>query len=214
MIKFDLYNILGNKVNDIYLDKNIFDFYIRFKLLSEYIRYYNCKIRRGTHCNKSKAEVSGTNKKPFPQKGRGIARQGSYKNPHQKGGGVAFALKPKNYSYKFGKKKSVLALKNSLGLRIKEKSLLVLEDFNIDKISTKYCIKCINNFNFSKVLIIDKDNIKLNLSVRNSINYKYIDVRGLNVYSVLKFPKILITRDAILYLENKILKRNLMYFKD
>lgn len=214
MIKFDLHNILGVKIDSIYLDKNIFDFYIRFKLLSEYIRYYNYKKRKGTHCNKSKAEVSGTNKKPFPQKGRGIARQGSYKNPHQKGGGVAFSLKPRDYTYKFGKKKSILALKNSLGLRIKEESFIVLDNFNLDKISTKYCLNCVKNFNFSKALIIDKDNLKLNLSIRNSVNYKYIDVKSLSVYSILKFPKILITRDAILYLENKILKRNLMYFKD
>ncbi len=214
MIKFDVYDILNKKIDNLYINENVFDFYIRVKLISEVIRNYRFKTREGNRSNKSKAEVSGTNKKPFPQKGRGVARQGSYKNPHQRGGGVSFALKSKDYSYKISKKKIILSLKNCLSIRIKESSLFVIDDFCADNISTKFFVNILKNFNLSKVLFIDLKNINMSLSLRNLSNVKYLDINSINSYYILNYPKLLISKKAFLFFENKILKRNLVYFKE
>jgi large subunit ribosomal protein L4 len=104
----DIYNLSNTKVGTIDLSDDVFGVPNRPYLLTEIVNWQRACRRAGTQSAKTKAEVNGTTKKPFPQKGRGMARQGSLRNPHQIGGGVAFAPKPRDYSYQMPKAKKRL----------------------------------------------------------------------------------------------------------
>src|ERR1051325_10540120 len=95
----DIYNLSNAKVGSMELSEEVFGVANRPYLLTEIVNWQRASRRAGTQCAKTKAEVNGTTKKPFPQKGRGMARQGSLRNPHQIGGGVAFGPRPRDYSY-------------------------------------------------------------------------------------------------------------------
>merc|ERR1711982_280518 len=113
VFKINLYRSKVKHIESINI-KNILNFKIKNHVITELIYWYRSKIRKGCAKALSKGEVHGTGRKPFAQKGRGIARQGSLKNPHQRGGGVAFPPKNKSYFYKINKKKKEIALKSIL----------------------------------------------------------------------------------------------------
>src|SRR3990172_4214376 len=99
MAMIDVLDLAKNKVGTADLSDAVFSAPFRGYLVTEVVQWQQSKKRRGTQAALTKAEVSGTTKKPFPQKGRGCARQGSMKSPHQIGGGVAFAPKPRDYGF-------------------------------------------------------------------------------------------------------------------
>ncbi len=107
MATLEVYNFSGKKVSHADFDDAVFAAPIRPYLHTEIVNWQRACARAGTQSAMTKGEVSGSTKKPFPQKGRGSARQGSLKNPHQIGGGVAFAPKPRDYSYNVPKAKRV-----------------------------------------------------------------------------------------------------------
>src|SRR5690242_16223469 len=99
MALLDVVDLNRQKVGTLEVDDSVFAAPIRKHILTEVVHWQRASRRAGTQSVMTKAEVNGTTKKPFPQKGRGQARQGSLKNPHMVGGGVAFAPKPRDYSY-------------------------------------------------------------------------------------------------------------------
>lgn len=206
MILIDVKDLENNTVNTIKLSDSIFSMPLNRDLLSEAVRWYRSCWRLGTQSCLTKAEVSGTTKKPFPQKGRGVARQGSLKNPHQIGGGVAFAPKPRSYRYSFPQVKKKIALLTSLSVRFSENGVKVFKEFNIKEGKTKEIQSLLKKENIkSKCLIVAEPMSALIRSVKNLKNVKYLFVSQLNTYDVLKYPFLLISEKALLEIQERFL---------
>jgi len=205
MPALDVVNLNNEKVGTVDLNDEVFNAPIRRHLLTEIVHWQRACKRAGTQSALTKAEVNGTTKKPFPQKGRGMARQGSLKNPHQIGGGVAFAPKPRDYSYKMPKAKKRAALAIALSVRLQENSLKIIDGFSLPEIKTKAASAALRNLNAEKALVVDFANANLKKSMKNLKNAKFIEEAGVNVYDILNYPVLMMTKQAALSLQERLL---------
>lgn len=205
MAAIDVYNLSNAKVGTMDLSEEVFGVANRPYLLSEIVNWQRASRRAGTQCAKTKAEVNGTTKKPFPQKGRGMARQGSLRNPHQIGGGVAFAPKPRDYSYQMPKAKKRLGLAVALSLRLRENNLKIVDAFEPKDSKTKAAATALNALASQNSLVVDTGNEGLKRSMRNLPTSRYLAVEGLNVYDLLKYPNLVMTQSAVKAIEARLL---------
>jgi len=206
MATFEVYDFSGSKVSQAELDDAVFGAVVRPYLHTEVVNWQRACRRSGTQSALTKGEVAGSTKKPFPQKGRGMARQGSAtKNPHQIGGGVAFAPKPRDYSYNLPKSKKRAALASVLSCRVKEGRFKLVDEFAFVEPKTKKVGELLKNFALETCLLVDEDNNGLRLSSRNHKNVKYLKQDGINVEDVLRFPFVLMTVSAAKNLEQRLL---------
>lgn len=204
MAAVDVLNLSNTKVGTLELSDEVFGVANRPYLLTEIVNWQRACRRQGTQSTKTKAEVNGTTMKPFPQKGRGMARQGSLKNPHQIGGGVAFAPKPRDYSYQMPKAKKRLALAVALSLRLRENALKVVDSFAPQGAKTKATVTALNALQSSAALVVDMENEGLKRSMRNLPNSRYLSVEGLNVYDLLKYPNLVMTQGAVNAIQSRL----------
>ena len=159
--------------------------------------------RQGTQKAKTRSEVRGGGKKPWKQKGTGHARQGSIRAPQWKGGGVVFAPVPRDYSFKMNKKEKAGAMKSALTSRVNEEKFLVLDSLKFDEIKTKQMVKVLDALKVNKALVIldGEDNANVALSARNIANIKAINANTINVYDILKYETVIITKSAVSKIE-------------
>lgn len=205
MAMLEVYDFSGKKVDQAEFDDAVYGATVRPYLHTEVVNWQRACARAGTQSALTKGEVSGTTKKPFPQKGRGCARQGSLKNPHQIGGGVAFAPKPRDYSYNLPKAKKRAALASVLSARVQEGRLKLLNGLSFDAPKTKRVCELLSNFNSEGCLLIDHENDFVQLSARNHENVKFLKQEGVNVADVLRYPLVLMTVQAARSLEKRLL---------
>ncbi|QQG34978.1 MAG: 50S ribosomal protein L4 [Deltaproteobacteria bacterium] len=203
MTLIDVVNLENQKIRDINLSEVFFSVSINKILLAELVRWHMACKRLGTQSALTKSEVKGTTKKPFPQKGRGSARQGSLKNPHQIGGGVAFAPKPRDHGYRLTKAKKKTALLSLLKARILENSLKVVDNLCLDRGKTKELISVLRNLGMEKCLIVDKPNDLLARASRNLKGIKFLFLSHLNAYDIMKYQNFLISERAMLELQER-----------
>ena len=173
--------------------------------ISQVVKWQLAKKRAGTAATKNRALVQGSGKKPFKQKGTGNARAGTRTSPIWRGGGVIFGPSPKDWSFTIPKKIKKLALQNALLYKINQKSIYLVDSFELEDNKTKNLSSKLKNMDLGKkILIVNHgENINLELSSRNLSNVKVIHPDGLNVYDILNFNSILIHKDSI----DKILSR-------
>jgi len=126
-----LYSVQGKELGAVQLDDAVFGLPINEDVIYYAIHNELANIRVGSACTKGRAEVHGTNRRPYAQKGTGRARQGDVKSPVYVGGGIVFGPKPRDYSYRMPRKAKRLAIKTSLSLKAQEKVLKVVQDFTI-----------------------------------------------------------------------------------
>lgn len=205
MATFEVFDFSGKKISEANLDDAVFAAPIKPYLHTEIVNWQRACGRAGTQSALTKGEVSGTTKKPFPQKGRGMARQGSLKNPHQIGGGVAFAPKPRDYSFKMPKAKRRAALVSALSARVKEGRLRLLDNLTFDEPKTKRVATLLENFKIDSCLLIDEGNSTAMLSARNHSKVKFLEQIGLNVQDILRYPVVVMTVLAAKNLEKRLL---------
>ncbi|MBH1989451.1 MAG: 50S ribosomal protein L4 [Myxococcaceae bacterium] len=203
MPQVDIVNLNNEKVGTMELSPDVFAAPIRKHLLSEVVHWQRACRRAGTQSALTKAEVNGTTKKPSPQKGRGMARQGSLKSPHQIGGGVAFAPKPRDYSYQMPKAKRRAALAVALSARLKENNLKILSEFPIPEAKTKKAAQILKGLSAERSLVVDLENDLLKRSMRNLDRSKYLEEAGVNVYDILRYPVLMMTQKAVLALQER-----------
>jgi large subunit ribosomal protein L4 len=196
-VKIDIKNLDGAKVGDLDLDDAVFGVEVNEHLLWEVVKQQQAKRRAGTHSTKRRDEVRGGGKKPYKQKGTGNARQGSTRAPHFVGGGSVFGPKPRDYSYVLPKKVMAGALRSALSLRAKEAKLVVVDGFQVEPPKTKRVAQALTKLGTDKALIVDGKNEPLARSARNLAGAKYLAPEGLNVYDVLKYDTLVLTRSSV-----------------
>ncbi len=198
MATIDVYDIKKNKVGEMELSDIIFNGEVKEYLIHEALKVQLANRRAGTVSVKNRAAVSGGGKKPYRQKGTGQARQGCIRAPHYPGGGVAFGPRPKVYNLGMNKKARKAALRSALSLLFKDDKLTVVNNLELDKISTKGFVGVLNDFAIAKTLVIvGGENRNLELSARNVKDVKVLKSEGLNVHDIMKYQSIIFTQEAV-----------------
>ncbi len=197
----------GNEVGKLELNEAIFGAKINRHLMWEAVRMQLANRRAGTACTKTRGEVRGGGRKPWPQKGTGRARQGSIRAPHWVGGGVVFGPKPRDYSYSMPKKAKRAAVRSALTARFKDGDIIFIDKIELENHKTKTAVAFLKGLGIDgqKVLIL-VDNIDFNLdrSTRNIPYVKALKAEAVNVYDVLNADKILITKPALEIIEERL----------
>lgn len=204
MPKTALLSLKGEKIKDIKLDDNVWGITPNDQVIYESINLFMANRRQGTHSTKNRSEVSGGGRKPWRQKGTGNARQGSIRAPHWVGGGVIFGPSSnRNYTKKMNKKERRLALKSALTYKATDKAIIVVDKFDAETNKTKDMIKVLEGLKATgKTLIVTTELTEnLILATRNLSNIKVVLTNELNTYDVLYVDKIIITEDAVKYVE-------------
>lgn len=199
MPKVNVYNILGEQVEDIDLKDDIFNIEVNETAMYEMVKNHLANRRQGTQSVKTRTEVRGGGRKPWRQKGTGRARQGSIRAPHWKGGGVTFAPKPRDYSYRVPKKVRKLAIKSALTSKVLNDEIIVLDELNIEEPKTKEIVKILDNIKANKkaLIVMDESNENVMKSIRNIPNVEVTIANTLNVYDILKYDSFIITKAAV-----------------
>jgi large subunit ribosomal protein L4 len=197
-MKFDVKDISGKTVGSIELDDAIFAEDMNEHLLWEVVKWQRAKARAGTHKVKTRGEVSGSNIKPYKQKGTGNARRGDKRSPIMVGGGQTHGPAPRDYEYEMPRKARKKALRSALSLRCSEKKLIVVDKLSLDG-KTKSLAKTLATLTGKgKALIVDgAENAKLIQGARNLAAAKWLAPEGLNVYDVLNHDTLILTKDVV-----------------
>ena len=202
MPKVDLLNMEGKKVGDIELQESVFGVEVNEYVMHDVVVNYLANQRQGTQSTKTRSEVAGGGKKPWKQKGTGRARQGSIRAPQWIHGGIALGPKPRSYKYRLNKKVRQLALKSALTTKVQENAIIVLDSLNFDEIKTKNMANVLAAIKAENALVvIAEKNINVQFSARNLANCKTATVNTINTYDLLKYPTLVVTKDAVKKLE-------------
>ena len=197
-----VYNTEGKEVDKLELNDSVFGVEINEHLVHMAVVAQLANKRQGTQSAKTRAEVRGGGRKPWRQKGTGHARQGSTRSPQWTGGGVVFAPKPRDYSMKLNKKEKAGAMKSVLTSKVNEEKFIVLDEFKLDEIKTKKFVEVMNNLEVAKALVVTKDNDQnIVLSAKNVPGVKTALTNTINVYDILKYDTVVITKDAVAAIE-------------
>ncbi len=197
-----VYNIEGKEVDKLELNDNVFGVEINEHLVHLAVVSQLANSRQGTQSAKTRAEVSGGGRKPWRQKGTGHARQGSTRSPQWTGGGVVFAPKPRDYSMKMNKREKQIAIKSALTSKVQDSKLVVVDEFKLDEIKTSKFVEILNNLKAPKALVVTKDkDEKVILSARNIPTVKTTMTNAINVYDILKYDALVMTKDAVAAIE-------------
>ena len=202
MANVSVYNMEGKEVGTMELNDAVFGVEINDHLVHLAVVRQLANKRQGTQKAKTRSEVSGGGRKPWRQKGTGHARQGSTRSPQWTGGGVVFAPVPRDYEIKMNKKERRAALKSALTSRVQENKLIVLDDLKLDEVKTKAMQAVLNNLNVSKAMVVLADNDQnVVLSARNIPDVITALPNTINVYDVLKYNTVILTKSAVASIE-------------
>lgn len=199
-MKIDVQNSSGKVVDSIPLDSNIFNIEVNSSAVRQAVLSELSNTRQGTHSSKNRSAVNGGGKKPWKQKGRGVARAGTIRSPLWKGGGVVFGPLPHSYIKKLPRKISKLARKSVLTSKLLNKELLVLDSIKISSKKTSDFISFMKNidiFNKKTLILVDSFQENLILSSRNLRNVFIENVKSVSTYDLLDSEIILIDKSGI-----------------
>ena len=202
MANVAVYNMEGKEVGSLELNDAIFGVEVNEHLVHMAVLQQLANNRQGTQKAKTRSEVSGGGRKPWRQKGTGHARQGSIRAPQWKGGGVVFAPVPRDYSFKLNKKEKRAALKSVLTSRVQENKFIVVDELKMDEIKTKTFKGVLDNLNAEKALVVLNDmDANVIASAKNIPTVKTTQTNALNVFDVLKYNTVVVTKDAVATIE-------------
>ena len=203
MPKVALYDMSGAQIGELDLSDNVFGIEPNEAVLHQFVKMQLANKRAGTSSTKSKAEVSGSGKKPWRQKGTGRARVGQKRNPVWKGGGIAFGPKPRDYSFKMPRKIRRLAMRSALSSKVLDNNIIVVDQLNFAEPKTKLMVQALEALKAgNKTLVVTTgDQQDVMKSARNIPGVKPLGVDFINVYDLLKYETLLITKDAVVRVE-------------
>lgn len=203
MPKVPLYNMSGAQVGELELNDNVFGIEPNQAVLYDFVKMQLANKRVGTASTKTRGQVRGGGRKPWRQKGTGRARVGSTRNPLWTGGGVVFGPRPRDYSYRLPRKVRRLAMKSALSSKVKEDNIIVVDELTFAEPKTKLMIETLKALNASKkTLVVTADgDVNVTKSARNIPGVKPLAVDFINVYDLLHYDTLLITKDAVARVE-------------
>ena len=202
MANVSVYNMGGQEVGTMEVSDAVFAADIKENLVHlAVVQHLNAK-RQGTQKAKTRGEVSGGGRKPWRQKGTGHARQGSTRAPQWTHGGVVFAPVPRSYKIKMNKKEKQGAIKSVLTSKLQSGDMIVLDALTLESPKTKVMAETLKNLNAEKAYVVIKGNDKNTvLAARNLADAKLSAANTLNVYEILKYKKLVLTKDAVKAIE-------------
>lgn len=193
----DVVNLQNSKVGQVEVSDAVFGAEVKPHLHWEMVRYQTAKRRAGTHATKTRSQVTGSTRKLYKQKGTGRARHGGIKAPIFVGGGVAHGPSPRDYTMRTPRKVRRGALVSVLSQLVRDGRLTVVESWTLDAPRTKDAFQALTALGAPRTVVVDAGNDSLQKSVRNLATAKFLQVEGVNVYDLLKYEHLVITRDAI-----------------
>lgn len=197
-----VFNKEGNKVADMELNESIFAAEVNEYALHQVVVALLANKRQGTQSTKTRSEVRGGGIKPWRQKGTGRARQGSIRSPQWIKGGIVFAPKPRDYRVSVPKSMRKVAMKSALTSKVQDNQMIVLDSLNFEATKTKNMVEMLKALEANKALIITAEsNEVVYKSARNIQGISVIPANNINVYDLLKYEKLIITKDAVSKIE-------------
>jgi large subunit ribosomal protein L4 len=208
MATVDVKNLKNEVVGKLDLADAVFAGPINEDLMHQAVKQYLASHRAGTHKTKTRAEVTGSGKKPWRQKGTGRARVGEIRNPLWRKGGTVFGPTPRDYSYHLPRKMFRAALRSALAFKLKENQLSVVDAFSLNDHKTKPLAQALSGMGFSrKVLIVDhQGNANLHLAARNMEEVQLIPNLQVTPYHLLNAHQVVFSKAAIQALQEVLAK--------
>ncbi len=201
----DVYNIAGEKVREIQLDDAVFGCEVKPHLLHDVVIWQMANKRAATAKTKTRSEVSGGGKKPWRQKGTGRARSGTNRSPVWRHGGVTFGPNGRNYEISLPKKVRRAALCSALSMKTNESMLKVVDTFDFNEPKTKQYVGALGALGMeNSLVIVGGADTNAALAARNHARSKLLDVKGLNVYDILKYKGLIIDVKAVELIEERL----------
>ncbi len=198
-MKIAVRNFENRPVREIDIPESVFSYPYNEHLIHEAVQAILAARRRGTHKTKTRAEVSGSGRKLWRQKGTGRARTGDIRNPKWRKGGTVHGPVPRSYEKDMTPREKKNALKSALSRKLAEERIVVLESLEIDGHKTKNLVQRLANLGIDgKALVVDsRDNQNLALAARNNPALKTVDALAVNVYDVVARGHLIVSEDAL-----------------
>jgi len=198
----DVFNMNSEITGKLELSDAIFGVPVKTHVLHEVVVYQLAKRRAGTAKTKGRSEIRGGGKKPWRQKGTGRARAGTSRSPIWRGGGTIHGPQPRDYEMRIPKKVRRLALKMALSQKVADESFKVLDLFKLDRIKTKDFVELLGRFELGKTLVVLPEHDEMiEKSARNIPSVKVLRSEGLNVYDLLNYNVVILSRDCVSRIE-------------
>ena len=198
-MQLDVLNDQNQQVGTIEVRDDVFAGRVNTDLMWESVVHANAAKRRGTHQTKNRANVSGSGKKPWRQKGTGRARVGEIRNPLWRKGGTVFGPQPRSYDYALPKKVERGALRSALADKLQRGDVIVIDVLAVDTVKTKAAVELLQRLNVNgKALLVDVAvDEKLSKSVRNIPGVSLVAGGRVNARQVIEARRVVITRKAL-----------------
>lgn len=199
-MKIDIHSIKGDIVDKMNADDKIFKVELNKSLIRQAVLAEMTNLRQGTHSSKNRSAVRGGGKKPWKQKGRGVARAGTIRSPLWKGGGVVFGPEPHKYKHKLPKKMKKLARRSVISDKISKSEFLVFDNFNINTNKTSDFVSILKKLkleNKKVTILVSVFDENLILSSRNVRNVFIEDVKNISTYDMLDSDIIIIDQAGL-----------------
>ncbi len=206
MIDYSVKNITNEELRRVELNAAVFGRQIRQDLLARIVGYQLARRRSGMASTKGRSEVRGGGHKPYRQKGTGNARQGTVSAPQYRTGGITFGPRPRDFSVKMQKQERRLALQTALSLKVSSSEMILLENLELEAISTKAMAKVLSDLGVAKtaLIVLDAMDEKVSLSARNIPGIKVCLVEGVNAYDLMVHENLIVTESALKKIEERL----------
>lgn len=207
--EINIYNQKGKAIAKYSLDPKVFDGKVSHPLMHQAVVTYLANQRIGSAKTKKRGEVSGGGIKPWRQKGTGRARVGSIRSPLWRGGGTVFGPEPRDYRKKFPQRMKLLALKSALNAKVNDEELVILDQVILESKKTKDFVAILRSLNISQAkirLVGDDFTEEVKLATRNLPNVELSRTQDLTTYTAIDCEKILVIKESLLKLEEKLKK--------
>ena len=202
MASVSVYNKEGKEVEKMELNDSVFAAPVNEHLVHMAVVLQLANKRQGTQKAMTRSEVRGGGRKPWRQKGTGHARQGSIRAPQWTGGGVVFAPVPRDYSFKMNKKEKAAAIKSVLSSKVSENKLIVVDSLEFETPKTKEMKRILDNLKAEKALVVvEGEAANTILSVKNLKAARGVYSNAINVYDILKYDTVVVTKNAVKAIE-------------
>ena len=200
-MNLDVINLKGKKVSDIEAEKAVFGIEPNNGVIRQAVLSEMTNLRQGTHSSKNRAKVKGGGKKPWKQKGRGVARAGTIRSPLWRGGGTVFGPEPHSYKHKLSKKLSRLARCSALSGKVSDGRLMVIDDFELNTHKTSNLVNVLKTLGVEKkkitLLVNSNDNKNLDMASRNLNNLCLVRASSASTYDLIDCEILIADKDSV-----------------